>query len=210
MSDHKWLNLERLVQDMLVEQPVTRQQLAVWGGESPVSELERFLCGWALPRVGMPWSLFQWTDDITIRHNQGLPENLAYLERARIFGPEGDLEVRRSGDLFLWRFAGEPGLPQPAGFDLEEPGFWEAPGRKPLRAYRRRALLWGRRQDARARGKAGWHEDRVSQARLEYPGVTGDRVQVYYIEYLDGGDVELVRYLGLADGPSEQKGDGHA
>lgn len=210
MSERHWLDLERLVEGMLSERPVGQGDMAVCGGEFSAGDLEQFLRAWALPRDGMPWSILQWTDRIVPGYRRGLPEDLSYLERGRIFGPEGDLELRRDCGRFLWRFVGEPGTPMPAGFPLAGAQYWKAREGRSLRAYRRMALLWGTRKDAGAHGKTGWHEDRVSRAHLDYPNVSAERVQIHYIEYLDGGDVELVRYLALADKQGGQKGGGNA
>lgn len=205
-----WLDLPKLVREMLDPQatpPAGPEQLTVLGGEFPASRLEMFLQAWALPRDGMPWSLWQWTDDIRLDHGAGLPTDLDYLERGRVFGSAGDLELRREQGRFLWRFVGPSTPPPLPGFDVDN--YWDHPLAAPLRPYERTALLWGNRQAARNLNKAGWHDDRVGWARLDYPNVQGERVQVRYREYLRGSRVELVQLLGLEEAPARAAGGHH-
>lgn len=208
----EWLNLEELVRGMLDTPLIGPEHLAVWGGEFTADRLKAFLNTWNLPRDGMPWSLWQWTDDIKVQHRAGIPGDLDYLERGRIFGPDGDLELRRDwrrdGDRFLWRFVGETGTRKPQGFDVAD--YWTGREDKPVRPYQRTALLWGSKEAAKPYDKTGWHEDRVGRAQLDYPNVNGNRVQVRYVEYLYGGEVELVRLLCLEDEPSRPKGGDNA
>lgn len=204
-----WLNLKRLVEQMLDadETPlIGAQDLAVWGGESTAERLEDFLQTWALPRSGMPWSLWQWTDRMEMQYEARSPNDLDYLERGRVFGQDGDLELRRDGDRFLWRFVGEAGTALPAGFDSTD--YWDGrPDEWRLRPYERTALLWGEDEE----GTGCWHEDRVGWAKLEYRGMEGNSVvQVRYIEYLHGGNVELVRLLRLEKGRDRPKGGNNA
>jgi hypothetical protein len=199
MSEQRWLDFGRLVDEMFGEPTVGRDDLAVWGGSFAAGDLDRFISAWALPREGMPWSLWQWTDRIEVQYGQGAPGELEYLERGRVFGPQGDFEIRREGERFLWRFVGQRDTAMPPAFQAAD--YWQGREGTRLRPCRRTALLWGSRQAAAPHGKQGWHDDRVSQARLEYPRLEGDRVQAAYVEYLDGGNVEFVRYVDLANRP---------
>jgi hypothetical protein len=212
MTEQGWLDLDDVVTKMLHQPQIEPAELAVWGGSFTADRLEGFLQVWAFPRQGMLWSLWQWTDEIAIQFDAVQPDGLGFLERGRVFGPDGDLEIRRDphpdGDRFLWRFIGAPETPKPAGFEPDS--YWDGQQEKRLRAYERTALLWGSRDAARKLGLEGWHEDRVGGAQLNYPHLTGNRVQLRYVEYLDGSNVELVRFLGLVDGPEEQKGGDHA
>ena len=207
-----WLDLEELVREMLGASLIGPTELAVWGGEFAADRLQAFLQTWNLPCAGMPWSLWQWTDKIQMKHGAGAPADLDYLERGRIFGPDGDLELRRDprqdGDRFLWRFVGESGIAQPQGFDVAP--YWAGREDKPLQSYERTALLWGSKEAAKPHGKASWHDDRVGGAELDYPSVNSNRAQVRYVEYLRGGDVELVRLLCLEDAPDRTEGGDNA
>jgi hypothetical protein len=150
-----------------------------------------------LPHSGMPWSLWQWTDKIHLGHGEGVPGDLDYLERGRVFGERGDLSLRRDGERFFWHFVGELGTPRPQGFNATD--YWKGREDQPVRSRQRTALLWGSREAAEPHGKTSWYEDRVGQAQLDYPNVNSNRVQVRYREYLRGGRVELVWLLDLEE-----------
>jgi hypothetical protein len=232
----KAVDIEALVRKMLTTDPAGPGDLAVWGGEFGSQALEAFLKAWNLPRPGMPWSIWQWTDDIDIGHDAALPGELGYLERGRVFGEQGDLELRREGDQVLWRFVGPTSDPDPVPDDVKTAdygavNYWgENAERDPdadpatidegqavnycrenagrgLRPYERTALLWG----ADDNGDGRWRDPRVGRARLEYPTMKGHQVvQVRYVEYLHGGDVEFARLLGLEPGPDRPKGGNNA
>lgn len=209
----EWLDLEKLVTNMLLTDPLGPGDLVILGGQFPANQIKAFLQLWRLPRRAMPWSLWQWTDDIDMQCDEGMPGDLDYLERGRVFGSEGDLDLRRDGARFLWRFVGqaEAKLPQEiTSGDYGAKSFWEGRENWRLRPYKRSALLWGSRDAAKAHGKSGWHDDRVGWAGLDYPQVDGNRVQVAYIEYLDGSNVELVRLLGLENAPQQAEGGDNA
>lgn len=202
-----WLNLDDVLREVTETPTQGPDDLAVWGGAFDATRLDDFLQAWGLPRSGMPWSLWQWTDKIHLGHGEGSPGDLDYLERGRVFGEGGDLSLRRDGDRFLWYFVGEPRTSQPQGFNVAD--YWEGREDKPVRSRQRTALLWGSKEAAELHGKTGWYEDRVGQAELDYPNINGDRVQVCYREYLRGGRVELVWLLGLepAPQPAEEEED---
>jgi hypothetical protein len=138
------------------------------------------LLGWLqrLDLAGMDVRIWTFTDHATIG-TAGPPEAADRLERARLFGAAGDLDIRRDGRRFLWRYVGESDN-APEGTVLPWPGTAVDP------IYRREAtaLLWGKREGAETR----WFDDRVAGADLTYPveGVP-ERVQVRYWEYTQAG-----------------------
>lgn len=179
----------------VVEELQSRTQLAFHGGVVPAAAFATWVRGWHLCRPGMPWSLWQWTDRIVIERDAPAPGDLDYLERGRVFGPEGDLELRRDGDAVRWRFIATPDAVPPSGVVSED--YWAAT-RGGLSAFERTALLWGTSQ-----GSGVWQDDRVGWASLRYPGNLGAarRVQLRYREYLQGGAVEAVWFLDLVAAP---------
>lgn len=180
---------------------VDRTQLAFRGGVVTTAvDFATWVSAWQLPRPGMPWSLWQWTDRIVIEHEAAMPGDLEYLERGRVFGPEGDLELRRDGDDVRWRFVGAPDVPLPPRSISED--YWAAACHG-LRAFERTALLWGTH-----RSGGNWQDDRVGWASLRYPPTLGEpeRVRLRYREYLDGGDVAAVWLLDLAAARSGEEG----
>lgn len=192
------VDLTTLVEEMIGAQPVGPDWLAMQGGEFEASRLAEFLASWSLPRARMPWTVWQWTDDIKLEHEAAPPGDLDYLERGRVFGDEGDLELRRDGDRVLWRLVGEPALGAPAVFAGLD--YWKGREQQQLRLRERTMLLWGaERRDPGGNSTGLWQENRVGWARLAYPPLlTGHRrLRVRYREYLLGGNVELVWLLRL-------------
>jgi hypothetical protein len=138
-----WPDLRTLVDAMLAVPTVGRDLLAAAGGRFPQERLQGFVDHWGLPRKGMPWSVWEWTDDIRVDYSAGPPGELDYLERGRLFGIEGDLDLRRDGDAVLWRFVGSATVELPAEFPAGE--YWQGkPEGWRLRPFERTALLWGR------------------------------------------------------------------
>jgi hypothetical protein len=123
------------------------------------------------------WRIWEYTDSCAI--GQGwLEQDVRWLERARLFGEGGDLDVRRDGVRFLWRYVGKPEHAPPGGSNLE------MDESSPVYCFEQTALLWGTRE----RDQEQWFEDRVSGARLTY-AVDGSpaRAQVRYREYTQAG-----------------------
>lgn len=198
MADEaRWLSLDDIIREVTETLTQGPADLAVWGGMFDASRLGHFLQTWDLPRSGMPWSLWQWTDKIRLGYGEGSSGDLDYLERGRVFGEGGDLSLRRDGEHFFWYFVGEPGTPQPQGFNVAD--YWQGREEQPIRSRQRTALLWGSKEAAQPHSTTGWYEDRVGQAQLNYPNVNSNRVQVRYREYLRGGRVELVWLLDLQE-----------
>jgi hypothetical protein len=199
MSDEaRWLDLEKIAQQLMETPAEGPADLAVWGGVFDADRLPDFLATWSLPREGMPYCLWQWTDDIVLQRGQ-VPNRLDWLERGRVFGPGGDLSLRRDGGRFLWNFVGPAEMAPPNGFEFAD--YWDGRADAPIRPRERTALLWGEElRDDHNHPLGVWHEDRVAAATLEYPGLRGARrVQLRYCEYLRGGRVELVWLLDLEE-----------
>jgi hypothetical protein len=192
----EWVEIRKIIQEMEGTDEIDSGTLTIINGEFEVQRLEPFLKAWELPREGMPWALWQWTDDIRITYEESMPEDLDYLERGRIFGKVGDLALRRDGARLYWQYIGESeGVPVELSADYGGTDYWDIheEGWK-LRPYERTALLWGEYVPELGH----WYEDRVGWARLVYPTLEDSaRVQARYVEYLRGGDVELVRLVGL-------------
>ena len=147
----------------------------------------------------MDFRIWEFTDHCTIGHD-GPPETAKWLERARLFGEGGDLDIRRDGSRFLWRFVGK-GKYAPDGERLDLPT-----GDEINPVYRRvqTALLWGERKE----GQSQWFDDRTAGADLTYP-VSGApaRVQVRYCEYTRAGRTLAVWLQGLEPYGSEEEND---
>jgi len=147
-----------------LQQPLWgKDRLSIWGGSCEEAELSRILMHW---RDLWCYEFWEWTDDCRLSSWKGNnPSRFEYLERGRLFGPGGDLELRRDGFGVSWRLIAPSGVRPPAG--LTEPrDYWAVPDHAGLAFHCReeRYLLWGREVT-----KGRWHEDRMAWAELKYP-----------------------------------------
>lgn len=181
MNDWPRVDFAQLVREVTDSPLIGRDALAIWGGFCPESALTEFLGAWDLRE--MPYRIWEFVSEIVFERGT-MPGNVALLERGRLFGPGGDLELRREGDGFAWRFIGPAGTaPPPAAADAQD--YWAHHPDATFFQRTETALLWGtRRSDA-------WYDDRVGAARLNYPG-EGERLQVRYKTFSRAGQVEFV------------------
>jgi len=187
MSDRKPIDFANIVQDM-AQSEKGQSDLAIWGGRCAESDLTTFLRQWDVS--GMLFRVWEYVSEIVFEQDS-LPQNVALLERGRLFGPGGDLDLRRDGAAFAWRFVGPAGAQPPAG-DYDAQDYWAKQPQAAFRQSEETALLWGESKDD------GWRDDRVGAAKLYYP-VTGKRVQLHYKTFSRAGQVEFVWYTGLSE-----------
>ena len=198
--------------DLLVQvkHPLVGQKdLSIWGGTCSESTLLDFMGHW--PLAQMPHRIWEYTDRIEFEQDEQdkqdktpSPNEILLLERGRLFGEDGDLELRRDGDLFRWRFIGKDGIAPPKGYDAQD--FWETHDGVTFHCYQETALLWGERDGSH------WHDDRVAGADLRYPvGDDGapERVQVEYKVYSRAGRVQFVWLTKLSEWKEENDGKGN-
>jgi len=188
------VNFQHLV-DQVYGQEVDSKALAIWGGTCPESKLSAFIQGWDLST--MPYCIWEHASEIVFQEGT-LPAEAGLLERGRLFGPGGDLSLRRDGDVFRWHFVGRAGAKPPAGpYGTQD--FWQATGNEDARFHQatETAQLWGERKE----GFDLWFEDRVAGARLQYPTTHTGRVQIRYATFSRAGRVEFVwlRELEVCD-----------
>jgi len=181
------VNFEELVQGVTQSQ-CGQADLSIWGGRCAESDLPTFLRQW--PLAQMPYRIWEYASEIAFEQDT-LPRNVALLERARLFGEGGDLELRREGTAFTWRFVGPGGVQPPAG-DYGAQDYWANHPEATFHQREEGALLWGKRDGAK------WTDDRVGAATLTYPA-TGERVQVHYKIFSRAGCVEFVWLTGLSE-----------
>jgi len=190
--------------DALVEQvnkpQVGQGNLAIWGGTCAENALVDFINGWSLTE--MPYHIWESTDRIKFEKEEEVRvPNVMLLERGRLFGLAGDLDLRRDGDTFRWRFVGAHTMHPPEGHNVKENDFWAQHPDAVFHCYEETALLWGKREGER------WHENRVAAAELDYPGMdSAERVKVTYKVYSRAGRVEFVWLTGLREWKEENDG----
>lgn len=170
---------------------IKKGDLTIVGGEVKEEEIGQFLQQAHLS--GMKWCTWEWDHRIVLCEYTGIPGEIEYLDRGRIFGKGGDLSVRRDGKRFLWHYIG------PAGVRWEETGypfhdFWsENPDARLHMWDKKEALLWGVLENGvRAESRVGFNT-------LNYPPeVAGSRrVAIKYREYMDAGRCAFVWWYGL-------------
>lgn len=170
-----------------------KSSVYVWGGQFSSAEhtLGTFLDTWNTENGPQ----FQFSMVEHVNYFRAFLANLAelgqqanLLERIRLFGPAGDLDIRRDGETIYWRFISETdtALPDLAPFGMEaypEKGKTFA---KDERSY----LLW----------RSDKQEQRVKHAWAE--GL--DFTHLQQVQYLENGRVAFVRYIGfVTEGQNE-------
>ena len=191
-KERKAVNFEELLERMEKDKEPAEGWPTITGGECAEGDLSEWLK--TLDLTEMDIRIWEFTDHCTIG-TDGPPQKVERLERARLFGQGGDLDIRRNRGSFLWRFVGKKDY-APKGKPLELP----RSGIDPLYRREQTALLWGTRKGKQEQ----WFDDRVSGASLTYfsdppslPEKVEERVQVRYYEYMQAGRTLAVWLRGL-------------
>jgi hypothetical protein len=176
------------------QQTVGSADIAIWSGTCSAANLSVFLDAWKLPNESMPFCIWEQLSAITFNRQHRLAdEDIRWLQRGRIFGEGGDLELRRAGDHFEWRLIEDVGLKPPEGQIAES--FWTIEPQARFHRYaNRRLLLWGERSTDDDR----WFEDRVARADLTYPAsAEWPRIWLEYEVFSRNGTPEFVWFQRL-------------
>ncbi|GAW27543.1 hypothetical protein [Carboxydocella sp. ULO1] len=170
-----------------------KSELTILGGQCTESNLLKFLTQWDL--AGMPFRVWEYVSEIAFEKNT-LPQNIALLERGRIFGDGGDLMLRRNITVFDWRFVGPAGIKLlPDEHVIRD--YWQEHPDMMFHQYNETALLWGKR-DENERDQKDWKEERVAAAKLSYPSM-GRRIQLHYKVFSSAGRVKFIWYTGFSE-----------
>jgi hypothetical protein len=168
-----------------------RDQILIWGGVFPASQLDDFLKVWedALT-THMPWRIIEYVDRFVVQKagasSAALPESGNLLEHGRLFGRLGDLDLRRDGQVIRWRFIGDAQQVWPEVPQAYSPrSFWDEHGKNApaFHEVEVRYYLW--------RAK----EQRVDSRWLRSAGLKGEDQRLIQLQYLRDGRVEFVRYM---------------
>ncbi len=186
--NRKPVNFEKLVQQVVTAPKVGQDTLSIWGGECAEAEALTLLQQWS-NAAEMPYRIWEYTDQLDFEENT-LSDDARWLERGRLFGPGGDLSLRRDGDRFLWHFVGQAEVKPPAVGQPQD--FWQAEPEASFHQNVETALLWGKHQE-----NDHWQDDRVAMAKLTYPVASQSRLQVTYRTYSRAGRVEFVWFYGV-------------
>jgi len=184
--------LIELVQKVVHSSQWGKENLSIWGGYCDERDLLQFLQEWGLN--SMPYRIWKYTSEIVFNQNK-LPANIVLLQRGRLFGEGGDLEFRREGAGFRWRFIGPAGVQPPTG-DYGKHDYWVTHRGVTFHCHEEMVLLWGQWNAEKGR----WVEDRIGAAPLNYPVPSEwQRVQVHYKAFSRAGRMEFVWYTGLSE-----------
>lgn len=173
------------------------EALTLVGGGADVDGVER-LVGW-LRGMGLArwWTFREWTHRMRLQEGLAdLDDDLPRLVWGRWFGKVGDLEIRREGSRFRWRWVGARGVRPPedvAGVEVDffHHGDGAAPRLRPR--WGGRALLWDR-----ADGRVATADADTTLALLPREG----RLRLRYVAYDDHGVVAAVRYRSIEPLPA--------
>ena len=175
----------------------TAQNLFIWGGQfhnEPPDRLIQFLQAWQAE--GFPvfhWMMVEEVDEFYVK-SASLTDLIAQhtlLERARLFGEAGDLDIRRDGNTIHWRFISEtraalPTLPVGAN---AVPFLWDERENQSFARHEQSYYQW-RRDGKEPRVKKNWLVD-------EDFSETG--LLLRQVQYLENGRIAFVRYVDIEE-----------
>ena len=168
--------------------------LRIIGGLLMEKHLTSFLQSWEDKiSSGFAWAMIEDVDQFNVQKVtttfEGLVQNIALLERMRLFGKTGDLDIRRNGRQFHWRYVGNKTavIPDLTSFVAED--FWQATSNSniKLREVTRSYYQW-RGQDERI--NAHWY------TTIDLPE---EGVRLQQKHYLQNGRLAFVRYVDLVE-----------
>jgi len=173
----------------LLKKRISEKDIQIWGGEVNEDELQNFFSKWKF--ISMPFVIMETLKEFTITKNFNFSNKEPKLiERIRIFGKAGDLDLRRNSTCFIWKYIGENSPPS----DIKGNSFW---GENPNIVFfveEKEALLWGKYEQ----NKKMWQDDRVAKAKLSYP-VNGnpERVKIHYKTLSESGCISFVWFTEI-------------
>lgn len=179
--------------DMVLNAPViSAGQLHILGGQMTEGQLNAFLQVWQGKSTSdFAWAMIETVDKFDVcKINSTLGEfidDVTLLERIRLFGETGDLDVRRNGMQFHWRFIGNKTAVLPNLTSFSAVDFWQAAPHTTLREVTRSYYQW-REQDKRV--NAQW------AATI---GLSSAGMWLKQKQYLENGRVAFVRYVGFEE-----------
>ena len=182
------------VDELLEEKRISRDDIQIWGGEIEENGLKEFISKWDFS--DMPYRIIETVKEIILT-TDNIDIKPDIIERIRIFGKGGDLDLRRNSSRFIWRYIGKNPLPQ----SIEGEDFWNKNPSAKFFVEEKEALLWGRyNQDIDL-----WHDDRVGRAKLLYPvSEKPERVKICYKTFSENGVISFVWFTGLKGGAKNE------
>jgi hypothetical protein len=180
------------------EERIGEKGLQIWGGDKiDADALQQFISTWS--KSEMPFVIIETVREIAIKKNYDfstiVPDT---VERIRIFGAGGDLDIRRDANRFRWRYIGKKGLPE----KVDGENFWANNSDKKFFMEEKDALLWGKYNSDRV----VWHDNRVAKAKLSYPiDDNPKRVKIRYRTLSETGVIAFVWFVAIEGGKEDEQ-----
>lgn len=155
------------IEKLLSKEKVNKENIGIWGGNIKDIELVDFLKCWDFSNMG--FAIIETINDIKIMRgiNYTLIDDSKNIERVRIFGKDGDLDIRTNNNEFLWRYVGSKYKELPSG--LVGSNFFDYYPEQEFFIEEKSAFLWGKYDDKSNKR----HDNRVGHAfatgRIDYP-----------------------------------------
>jgi hypothetical protein len=178
--------------------PVGGDKLALVGGWVDAAQVDALVAWLQKAGEGPWWSFREWTDRMRLTEGvAGIGDDVVRLVWGRWFGDAGDLEVRRDGGRFRWRWVGDAEIRPPEDVAKRDVDFFSASTRTVLRPAEDTALLWDR-----ADGRVATADTKTTLSLLP----DKSRLRLRYTAYYDRGVVAAVRYRAIEPVPGGRKG----
>lgn len=190
-------NLSDKMEKLFKENRKSKLDVQIWGGKEKGDELHTFFKKWKF--INMPFVIIETIKEITFTNNIDISNmDIGLIERIRIFGTAGDLDLRRNSTWFIWRYVGENSPPS----NIKGHNFWEENPNIVFFVEEKEALLWGKYDHS----KKLWHDDRVAKAKLAYPvNGTPERAKIHYKTLSEKGSISFVWFMEIkGDEENEQ------
>lgn len=189
---------ERTLNEMLKDK-TTKAELVIWSGrfKALTSNLQSFLDAWGSYSSFFTWGLWESASRFDVENRNGQhkiappADQLVHVERVRLFGEKGDLDIRRDVEQFYWRFIGDHFDPSTIKPDLSAfapRDYFEQNGEAGFRKLEKSYYLW-RKDEKENRVNTMWVEN------TKLADVDNYLKQVHY--FLDG-ELAFVRYVGIS------------
>lgn len=194
-------DFDKLVDEVMSIETIDKNKIQIWGGKIKVNEIRNLID--EIKALDMPFAIIECVHEINFIKTKDIKiENTNLLERIRLFGPEGDLDIRRiNNNLFTWRFIGLPKNKKIFEEKYNGISFWEKNPETQLFYKEDKARLWG----TQLQKNNQWYDPSVAKAKLKYP--IDDASKEVFLEYavlIENGNPAFIQFLRLKGGDSDE------
>ncbi|MBX3055865.1 MAG: hypothetical protein KF770_05265 [Anaerolineae bacterium] len=185
--------------DAAVKEQRNATNLFIWGGrfaednESDLPQLVQFLQAWqADSSLAFTWAMVEEVEHFYVRPTslKEMIQDHDQIERVRLFGPEGDLSIRRDADMLYWHFISETHQQVPVGPIFNPVSFWDEATNQGRTFACHEQCYYQWRRDVRER--------RVTHKWASDVALTGKQY-LRQAHYLENGRIAFVRYVDFKE-----------